>query len=61
MAIYLSWNCDFCGKPCLTVSMAGVIYCENCRMSYGESIFGIRWKWRRAGMMVKVSGEKNGL
>jgi len=37
--VTINWNCDFCGKPCLKISPAGVIYCEKCRMSYGESIF----------------------
>lgn len=36
---YLSWNCDFCGKPCITISLAGIIYCDNCKKSYGEQLF----------------------
>jgi ribosomal protein L37AE/L43A len=36
--IYLGWNCDFCGKAMLTMSLAGIIYCENCHMSYGETM-----------------------
>jgi hypothetical protein len=38
MTIYLSWNCDFCGKCMITLSQAGVLYCENCRMSYGKQV-----------------------
>lgn len=34
----LCWNCDFCGKPGITVSSAGILYCQFCRMSYGEQI-----------------------
>jgi len=34
----LCWNCDFCGKPDIIVSLAGTLYCNNCRMSYGENI-----------------------
>jgi ribosomal protein L37AE/L43A len=33
----LCWNCDFCGKPEIIISEAGILYCANCRMSYGES------------------------
>lgn len=36
MKATLSWNCDFCGKPCIQMSLAGILYCSNCHMSYGE-------------------------
>ena len=36
--ILLGWNCDFCGKPALTVSLAGIVYCSACRQSYGQTI-----------------------
>jgi len=36
----LNWNCDFCGKSCIVVSSAGVVYCSYCRMSYGSIISG---------------------
>ncbi len=36
--IHLNWNCDFCGKAMLIISFAGIVYCENCRMSYGETL-----------------------
>ena len=26
----LNWNCDFCGKSCIVVSSAGVVYCSYC-------------------------------
>jgi hypothetical protein len=32
----IAWNCDFCGKCGIAVSMAGTLYCEHCRMSYGD-------------------------
>lgn len=38
MKAKLSWNCDFCGKPEITISLAGILYCGNCRKSYGEQI-----------------------
>jgi ribosomal protein L37AE/L43A len=34
--------CDFCGKAGLIISRAGIIYCQWCRKSYGESIYD--WK-----------------
>lgn len=36
MTVHLGWNCDFCKKACITMSLAGILYCDNCRMSYGE-------------------------
>lgn len=36
MEATLGWNCDFCGKPCIVLSSSNVLYCENCKMSYGE-------------------------
>ena len=40
MRAKLSWNCDFCGKAEIVMSTAGILYCNNCRMSYGENING---------------------
>jgi len=39
MEARFSFNCDFCGKPELTISLAGIVYCQNCKMSYGEQPF----------------------
>jgi len=35
----LSWTCDFCKKGMVTISPAGVLYCERCRMSYGKTVY----------------------
>jgi ribosomal protein L37AE/L43A len=37
--MYLSWVCDFCRKTMLVVSAAGIIYCENCKKSYGQVLW----------------------
>ncbi len=39
MEARLSWNCDFCGKAEITMSLAGILYCNNCKKSYGEQPF----------------------
>ena len=39
MEARLGWNCDFCKKAELTISLAGIVYCANCRYSYGEQPF----------------------
>lgn len=38
MSAVLSWSCDFCGKGGLVISSAGIIYCQFCHMSYGETM-----------------------
>lgn len=38
MTIELSWNCDFCRKPGIIMSPAGILYCRYCGKSYGEKI-----------------------
>lgn len=39
MTAGLAWNCDVCGKPGLTLSAAGILYCKYCNKSYGEKLF----------------------
>lgn len=36
--VELCWNCDFCGKPGIVISAAGILYCKWCRKSYGERL-----------------------
>jgi len=43
--MFLNWICDYCGKMTITTSLAGIFYCQNCRMSYGED-------W--ADMVIKI-------
>lgn len=38
MSAVLNWTCDFCKKGHVTIYLAGVLYCDMCRMSYGETI-----------------------
>jgi len=33
-----TWKCDFCKNGNVIVSLAGILYCDTCRMSYGESL-----------------------
>ena len=39
VGIAIPWTCDFCGKPGLIVSLAGILYCPWCRKTYGDSIY----------------------
>lgn len=58
----LGWNCDFCNKPEITMSLAGILYCANCRYSYNETPLKeiekkIR-KWKQS-LEIKEDSEKD--
>lgn len=38
MQTEIALNCDFCNKTGLTISEAGILYCNWCHKSYGEQI-----------------------
>jgi len=38
------WNCDFCGKPGLSISVRGDVYCRFCNKSYHESLYDLAKK-----------------
>ncbi len=38
MTEYLNWPCASCGKYAITISLAGILYCANSHMAYGESM-----------------------
>jgi ribosomal protein L37AE/L43A len=39
MTLKLNWRCDFCNHGTVMMSAAGILYCDECRMSYGKSIY----------------------
>jgi ribosomal protein L37AE/L43A len=38
MTALVAFNCDFCKKTGLKLSLANILYCPNCQKSYGEQM-----------------------
>ena len=53
MTADIVWSCNFCGKSGIVVSLSGILYCRQCRMSYGEQLT------IRGDMMLFKCGHKN--
>lgn len=61
----IAWNCDFCKKADLTISLAEIIYCNNCKKSYGNRIQDFDVKRNEATLksvlLAQKEGEMNGI
>jgi len=40
----VTWNCDFCDEPGLSISKVGLIYCRFCRQTYQKNLYDLARK-----------------